>query len=216
MQPIRNLIPIDKMFSTDNADWTYEKRREIQEILPNLYLGPFITTKNKMLLNQLKITHILLISHSSESSFIFPKHPESFIYANLNVAESLTCNVMSLFPSSAQFITQGIQSGGVLVCSNAGICRSPTFVIAYLIQQYNMTFVDAFVHVQNKRFCINPNEQFKLQLHQYEPLCRARGSIAGFNYGNGEQGTRRGLEEGFVGNAVKRQCCDGDEDQVMG
>lgn len=36
----------------------YEMRRECQEILPNLYLGPFVASKSLDVLQSLKITHM--------------------------------------------------------------------------------------------------------------------------------------------------------------
>ncbi|CAO3591521.1 unnamed protein product [Absidia cylindrospora] len=47
-------------------DWQYEMRREIQELLPGLYLGPFNICRDIQLLQSLGVTHILSILDSSE------------------------------------------------------------------------------------------------------------------------------------------------------
>lgn len=42
--------------------------------------------------------------------------------------------------------------------------RSPSFVIAYAMEIYNMNATQAYQYVQSKRLCINPNDSFKSQL----------------------------------------------------
>jgi serine/threonine/tyrosine-interacting protein len=58
--------------------------------------------------------------------------------------------------------------------SNAGICRSPAFVIAYIMEKQNCDFQTAFQYVQDKRFCLNPTDPFRFQLKEYEPIFAAR------------------------------------------
>jgi hypothetical protein len=41
-----------------DVEWKYEMRRQCQEILPNLWLGPFLASKNLELLQSLSITHM--------------------------------------------------------------------------------------------------------------------------------------------------------------
>jgi protein-tyrosine phosphatase len=52
--------------------------------------------------------------------------------------------------------------------SLAGISRSPTLVIAYLMKTQNLSFSEAFDLVKKKRPIIHPNQGFKNQLLQYE------------------------------------------------
>lgn len=72
---------------------------------------------------------------------------------------------MTYFPAASMFILHALTSGGtVLVHGNSGISRSPSFVIAYLMECYGMGFAQSYTHVQNMRFCINPNPGFRQQL----------------------------------------------------
>lgn len=57
---------------------------------------------------------------------------------------------------------------GVFVHCNAGVSRSPTIVIAYMMRKYGMTFQQAFDFVKAKRPCVNPRELFIQQLKVYE------------------------------------------------
>jgi serine/threonine/tyrosine-interacting protein len=66
--------------SGQELSWRYEMRREIQEIIPNVFLGPFYAAKDISKLQQLGITHILIIRDPAESHFIKPLYPQHFIY----------------------------------------------------------------------------------------------------------------------------------------
>lgn len=52
----------------------------------------------------------------------------------------------------------------IFVHCNAGVSRSPSIVIAYLIKSLNYSFKEAFNLVKNKRNIINPNEKFIKEL----------------------------------------------------
>ena len=56
----------------------------------------------------------------------------------------------------------------VLVNCLAGVSRSSTFVIAYLIKYFNISLKKAFLYVRNKRNQICPNKNFMEHLLEYE------------------------------------------------
>lgn len=59
------------------------------------------------------------------------------------------------------------ENGRILIHCNAGVSRSSSICIAYLMQIRKMTFDDAFVAVKTKRECIRPNDGFIKQLKQF-------------------------------------------------
>jgi len=70
-------------------------------------------------------------------------------------------NLMKHFSSAIAFIREAIQSGGtVFVHCFAGISRSATTVIAYLMSEHSMTFYEAMSFVRKRRHIIFPNIGF--------------------------------------------------------
>lgn len=60
------------------------------------------------------------------------------------------------------------RNGRILIHCNAGVSRSASVCIAYLMLQRQMNFVDAFSLVKSKRECIRPNDGFLKQLKAIE------------------------------------------------
>ncbi|KAF9319106.1 hypothetical protein BG003_009907 [Podila horticola] len=160
-------------------EWRYEQRREMQEILPNIYLGPYSATKNLEALTKAGITHIITLWDVSESRILKVHHPDRFKYLQLEISDAATQNLITLFPAVKQFIDQAIlhENGSVLVNCMSGISRSPAFVVAYLMEATGMEYEVVYRYVQNKRFCMNPNPGFRHQLEEYGPIYSAIQSV---------------------------------------
>lgn len=56
----------------------------------------------------------------------------------------------------------------MLVHCFAGVSRSATIVIAYLMQEHGLAYRDALAFVKQKRNHIHPNEGFKRQLQSFQ------------------------------------------------
>ncbi|XP_019631128.1 PREDICTED: serine/threonine/tyrosine-interacting protein A-like [Branchiostoma belcheri] len=187
----------------DTRDWSYTMRRNMQEILPNVFLGPYsvATKRNLSNLLELGITHVVCVRDTLEAKIIKPNFSDHFRYLVLDVADKTTENIIQHFPKVKEFMDQCLQTGGkVLVHGNGGISRSAALVIAYMMETYGMTYRDAFHHVQQRRFCIQPNEGFANQLMEYEPIYMARltvrpGTCWGQNNTHLHGGRKRSLDE---------------------
>ncbi|XP_023616545.1 serine/threonine/tyrosine-interacting protein isoform X2 [Myotis lucifugus] len=161
-------------------EWTYPMRREMQEILPGLFLGPYSSAmKSKLpILQKHGVTHIICIRQNIEANFIKPNFQQLFRYLVLDIADNPVENIIRFFPMTKEFIDGSLQTGGkVLVHGNAGISRSAAFVIAYIMETFGMKYRDAFAYVQERRFCINPNAGFVHQLQEYEAIYLAKLTI---------------------------------------
>jgi len=66
-------------------DWRYEMRREAQEIIPRLFLGPFASAKDENWLKAKGITHIVTIIDHSERTIIRPRFPDQLTYFHVYV-----------------------------------------------------------------------------------------------------------------------------------
>ena len=107
-------------------------------------------------LKQAGITHILQVAAG-----IKPLFPRDFTYKVINVADVSSSSLIRHFPSAISFIKDGMtRGGGVLVHCFAGVSRSATVVIAYLMQEKNMSFSDAFAFASKRRPVIFPNMGF--------------------------------------------------------
>ncbi|EPQ54744.1 phosphotyrosine protein phosphatases II [Gloeophyllum trabeum ATCC 11539] len=162
-----------------DVEWKYEMRRECQEILPGLLLGPFQVSKSLPTLQGMGVTHIVCIRDAKEAFSVKPRFPEHFVYLTLDVEDSEEQNLIRLFPAARQFIDQAIAQGGrVLVHCNGGISLSPAFVVMFVMQHYHLSWEDALHYVQNRRYCISPNGGFLTQIKEYESIYKATQAVA--------------------------------------
>jgi len=180
-------IPMSSLDSP--KEWTYTMRRSMQEVVPGLYLGPYSSASRSKLvsLQERGITHIVCVRQDIEAHFIRPNFPDDFKYLVLDIADTATENIIQHFQRVKAFIDEGLNSGGqVLVHGNAGISRSAALVLAYIMETYGLSQTRAYAIVQQRRFCINPNEGFMAQLREYEPIYQAQKTLR-----NGQQSSAR-------------------------
>ncbi|ESK89230.1 serine threonine tyrosine-interacting protein [Moniliophthora roreri MCA 2997] len=178
-EQIRNVVQ-----GPGDVEWRYEMRRECQEILPGLLLGPFVASKSLETLQGLGITHIVCIRDAKEAFSVRPRFPEHFQYLTLDVEDNEEQNLIRLFPRAKAFIDDalreemGVRRGKVLVHCNGGISLSPAFVVMFVMEYYRLSWEDALHLVQNRRYCISPNGGFLTQIKEYEAIYRASQAVA--------------------------------------
>ena len=134
----------------------------MDKIIDHLYLSSVSEARNFDLLNQNNITHILTIAD------IKPRFPKHFIYKVISIPDLLTIKIDNYFETSFKFIEDAIKNeGNVLVHCHAGISRSPTIIIAYLIWKYGLPYSLAKKIVLKQRNFIDPNEGFDNILRKF-------------------------------------------------
>ncbi|CAG07801.1 unnamed protein product, partial [Tetraodon nigroviridis] len=134
------------------------------ELLPFLYLGSAFHSSRRETLTAAGITAVLNVSSTCPNFF-----EGEFRYLQLTVEDSLATDIRACFSTAIAFIDSVKQSGGrVLVHCQAGISRSATICLAYLMHTQRVKLDEAFDFVKQRRQVISPNLAFMGQLLQFE------------------------------------------------
>ena len=111
------------------------------------------------------ITHLLNVSISS------PNIPSTdcLKYKKIPLKDYANENIKSVLEEAFEFIDEARRSSGhILVYCYAGISRSVTITVAYMMVRNNMLFDEAYSYVKSLKSDISPNIGFIGQLHQLE------------------------------------------------
>lgn len=139
-------------------------------IIDNLYVGGMQATKNPETLRDIGITHIITVSDEPVRNIA---KCGFFKYKFVEGIDFEITDLLQRFPETTAFIEEGISNGAVFVHCVAGVSRSVSVVIAYLMEKKGMPFDVALKLVQEKRKYAYPNEGFQKQLRLYEKMkCR--------------------------------------------
>lgn len=148
----------------------HAKMPSCNEILPRLYLGDIHTALNKDELTRLGITDMITV----ETKQLQPNEIAPCVkrYLYINVMDHTKQDLMSHFEISNEFIESALKvpSNKVYVHCVAGISRSATLVIAYIMKSRCMNYTEAHELVIQKRKIIDPNEGFVKQLCLYHKM----------------------------------------------
>ncbi|XP_074526382.1 dual specificity protein phosphatase 2 [Halichoeres trimaculatus] len=140
------------------------------ELLPFLFLGSAIHSSRRETLTAAGITAVLNVSSTCPNFY-----EGEFEYLRLTVEDSLAADIRACFSTAISFIDSVKQNGGrVLVHCQAGISRSATICLAYLMHTQRVRLDEAFDFVKQRRQVISPNLAFMGQLLQFETdvLCQ--------------------------------------------
>jgi dual specificity MAP kinase phosphatase len=129
-----------------------------------LHTGNESDAKNEDLLLKEGITHIINVT--KDIPFYHENSNRIKIeYLKIPVNDSLDQDIKKYFDETNKFIDKVKQQNGkVLVHCQAGISRSPTIVIAYLMKKEKREFQTVFQDVKAKRTNIFPNLKFCFNL----------------------------------------------------
>ncbi|XP_048884588.1 dual specificity protein phosphatase 1 [Brienomyrus brachyistius] len=134
------------------------------EILPFLYLGSAYHASRKDMLDALGITALINVSANC------PNHFEGhYQYKSIPVEDNHKADISCWFIEAIEFIDSVRNKGGrVFVHCQAGISRSATICLAYLMRTNRVKLDEAFEFVKQRRSVISPNFSFMGQLLQFE------------------------------------------------
>jgi len=140
------------------------------QVLPHLYLGNMRDASNVAILGRLNIRYILNVTAKPRTDPL----PAGFQYKHLEAADNGFQNLRQFFEEAFAFIDEAKKANtGVLVHCQAGISRSPTIAVAYLMKNYLMAMAEAYKFVKTRRSIISPNLNFMGQLWEFEQVLRS-------------------------------------------
>lgn len=130
-------------------------------VIDNLYISNYQCAKHLYSLQKREIGRIIICGNELK-----PHFPIEIEYLKFDLDDSEEQSIQPCFHEAYSFIESS--STNVLVHCYAGISRSSTIVISYLMKRYSMTYFNAQHFLQSKRSCIDPNDGFQRQLLEYD------------------------------------------------
>ena len=181
-----NLITTNATF-----EWTYERRRDAQMILPYLYLGPMTVAKDEAWMRKQGITMVLGIRQKHEYTFKLMdaalRRTEAAGIEARTVDLANNQDLIHAFPETTAMINSHLarvhtatgQLGKVLVFCESGNERSAGVIAAYLMETHeNVDYIKAMQLCQAQRFCVNFDDAMKRLLQGYWDILCAKRSVA--------------------------------------
>eukprot|EP00117_Sycon_ciliatum_P016859 scpid59630/ scgid16100/ Serine/threonine/tyrosine-interacting protein B len=152
---------------------SYEREDETTKmtgshITNGLYVGPETAAYNKEWLQLEGITRILSFVEQSASDRK-PAVGQPSDYLHLPCQDKPKEDISRLFDKAHEFIDLALKTNQrILIHCQAGISRSGTVAISYLMKRYFLTLKEAYAFAKNRRLKIQPNRGFFEQLQNYE------------------------------------------------
>ncbi|KAG5468260.1 hypothetical protein LSCM1_02238 [Leishmania martiniquensis] len=130
------------------------------EIVPYLYCGSLRSAQSQMVYRKLNITYLLTVGRQ-----LVPVPPEGGRHKIIVVDDIPGADIRTSFLEAVEFIEESqLQKKGCLVHCFAGLSRSATTVIAYLMMKKGMRLDEAYLVTKKGRPSIQPNKGFFDQL----------------------------------------------------
>ncbi|XP_067853615.1 dual specificity protein phosphatase 22-A [Heptranchias perlo] len=135
----------------------------MSKVLDGLYLGNIRDSQDKDNLVKNGVTHVLSICHNSKPAL------EDMTYLCIAAADSSNQNLMQYFKECIKFIHEcRMHGGGCIVHCLAGVSRSTTVVVAYLMTVTDYGWEECLSAVKAARSYASPNFGFQQQLQEFE------------------------------------------------
>lgn len=131
----------------------------------NLWLGDYKAASDKPLLQSKNIRMVVTTASGLGISF---NDNDGIVHRQYNLQDIPSQNIAQFFDSTFHDIDEGLSRGGVLVHCAAGISRSSTCLIAYLMRKNNTPMKQTLDYVRSKRRIVCPNYGFERQLKAFE------------------------------------------------
>lgn len=132
----------------------------ITKIDDRVFLADWKAATNLSILNDLEITKVISIGNEAEMEFY--SFFDEIEYLKIVIEDKEDSNISEWFDKTNHFLSEG----NCLVHCRAGISRSVTIILAYLMNK-GMSYQEAFSVLKAKKSNIKPNPGFVSQLKSY-------------------------------------------------
>ena len=179
----QNKFPFLCTQNEDQTTYTTQTTNYPSQIINDkLFIGNIESGRNKNILQQLGITHIVNATadipcyHQSDNKL-------NIKYLQIFVDDHVNEDISIYFEETTRFIHNTLNekdkenNNRVLVHCRQGISRSSAFVIAYLMRYNNQSFFEAEKYVKDRRNVIGVNDGFVTRLLQFEELLRKQQAV---------------------------------------
>jgi predicted nicotinamide N-methyase len=156
------------------VDWGLEDLCRGDMVIPGLFLGGHQASANREWLRSRGVSHIVCVGWQLEQHF---RDSGEFEYLGIDIYDAESAQLYPFFEPVCKFIdaalrpssehADGSAGGAVFVHCSAGMSRSSTLVIAFLMKRWRCTFRFAYEHVYQRRYVV-PNEGFQDQLIRWQ------------------------------------------------
>ena len=177
----------------------------LSQITEHVFLAGVTGVTRPDLLRSAQITHVLNVAGGECSHLTYDLGPDpasfgeksaldgseadltaSMIVKSVSLRDSEEQSLLPYLDDLVDFVSAAVTSGGkVVVHCMAGVSRSASVVIAYLIRDHGMSLKEAHDHVIARRDVIRPNPGFWIALIEYELNIRGDNSVEILNYAAG-------------------------------
>jgi protein-tyrosine phosphatase len=144
----------------------------ISKVYPHVFIGnknAIITREEILQKNNIQIVISALTEEEYEDYMIGEQDFENVDWHRLVIDDDQNEDIQLHFSTITNIIGSAINNGmNVLVHCAAGVSRSATLVLAYIMTENNMKFDDALAHVQKYRPEVEPNAGFQRRLYELE------------------------------------------------
>nr|XP_047931133.1 dual specificity protein phosphatase 22-A-like isoform X1 [Anser cygnoides]XP_047931134.1 dual specificity protein phosphatase 22-A-like isoform X1 [Anser cygnoides] len=135
----------------------------MSKVVTGLYLGNIRDSEDGARLRRHGVTHVLSV-HTGAKPVL-----EDMTYLCISASDSSSQNLMQHFKECIKFIHEcRLHGGGCLVHCLAGVSRSTTVLVAYLMTVTDLGWERCLAATRAARSYASPNPGFQRQLQDYE------------------------------------------------
>lgn len=151
-------------------------KTDATEILPNLWLGNYVSALSKPFLKKFNIKNIVNVTQEVPCKFNNISNINNIDYLHLPIVDNDTCgvNLNELYDKTSQYIYNSLSKGnGVLIHCLRGHHRSASVLCAFLMRFLDISHIDGISYINQLRECaLTKNKCMVKELANYYIYCK--------------------------------------------